>query len=76
MESISDKIAKFKIKSSKKPFNAAWEVLADEMTDYFGENCYWIFYKQEQWKIRNAFKIFQEKRICSLKYLMGILKKI
>jgi hypothetical protein len=57
-------------------FNAAWEVLADEMTEYFGENCYWIFYKKEHRKIRNAFKICQEKGISSLKYLLGILKRI
>jgi len=76
MESIKGKIDKFQMKSPRKNFNAGWEVLADEMTNYFGENCYWLFYKKEDWKIRNAFKICQEKRISSLKYLMGILKKI
>ena len=48
----------------------------DEMTDYFGENCYWLFYRKEDWKIRYAFKICKEKRISSFRYLMGILKKI
>ena len=51
-----------------KNFNAGWEVLVDEMTEYFGENCYWIFYEREEWKIHNAFKICKDKRICSFKY--------
>ena len=76
MEPIKRKINKFAIRLHRRNFNAEWEVLADEMTEYFGENCYWLFYKKEDWKIRNAFKICQEKRISSLRYLMGILKKI
>jgi len=76
MESIREKIDTFSIRSPKKNFHAEWEVLADEMSEYFGENCYWIFHKQEHWKIRNAFKICQEKRISSFKYLMGILKNL
>ena len=75
MESIKEKIDTFRIRSPKKNYHAEWEVLADEMTEYFGENCYWLFYKTQDWKIRNAFKICQEKRISSFRYLMGILKK-
>jgi hypothetical protein len=74
MEPIKAKIDTFRIRLPKRNFNSAWEVLADEMTNYFGENCYWVFYKKEDWKIRNAFKICQGKRIRSLRYLMGILK--
>jgi len=51
------------MRSPRRHFNAGWEVLADEMANYFGENCYWLVYKKEDWKIRNAFKICQEKRI-------------
>jgi hypothetical protein len=76
MESIKEKIYTFQIRSPKRNFNSEWEVLADEMTEYFNDNCYWLFYKKEDWKIRNAFKICQEKRISSFRYLMGILKKI
>ena len=70
-----DKIDTFRIKSSRRNFHAAWEVLADEITDYFGENCYWLFYKQEDWKIRNAYMICQKKGSSSFRYFMGILKK-
>ena len=76
MESIKEKIDTFRIRSPLRNFHAEWEVLADEMTEYFRENCYWLFYKNEDWKIRNAFKICQEKRISSLKYLIGILKNL
>jgi hypothetical protein len=76
MKAIKEKIDKLRARTPKRNFNAEWEVLADEMTNYFGENCYWLFYKKEDWKIRNAFKICQEKRISSLRYLMGVLKKI
>jgi hypothetical protein len=73
MESISKKIDTYRIKSPTKNYHAEWQVLADEMTEYFGENCYWLFYKKEDWKIRDAFKVCQGKRIRSLRYLMGIL---
>lgn len=76
MELIKRKINKFRISKPKKELNAGWEVLADEMTDYFGENCYWLFYKKDEWKIRDAFKICKDKRISSFKYLLGILKKL
>ena len=74
MESIKENIDKFQMRSTGKKFNAEWEFLADEMTDYFGENCYWLFYKKEDWKIRNAFNACKGKRIRSFRYLMGILK--
>jgi len=76
MESIKETIDMFRIRSPQKNFNAEWEVLAYEMTDYFGENCCWLFYKKEDWKIRNAFKVCKEKRISSLRYFMGFLKNI
>ena len=76
MESIKGKINSFRIRSPRRNYHTSWEVLADEMTEYFGENCYWLFYKKEYWKIRNAFKICQKQKISSFRYLMGILKKI
>ena len=75
MESISKKIDTLQIRAPKRNYHAEWEVLADEMTDYFGENCYWLFYKKVDWEIRDAFKICKDKRISSFKYFMGILNK-
>jgi len=62
--------------SSTKRFNAGWQVLADEMTEFFGVNCYWILWKEEEWKVREAFKICQEKQITKVGYLLGIIKRI
>jgi hypothetical protein len=76
MESIKEKISALRIRLPKRNFNTAWEVLADEMTEYFGENCYWVFYKKEHWKIRNAFKICKDKKTCSFKYFMGVMKNL
>jgi hypothetical protein len=76
MELISKKIDTFRIKPPRRNYHSEWEVMADEMTEYFGENCYWLFYKKEDWKIRNAFKICREKRINSFRYFMGVLKNL
>ena len=69
-------LARRKSSSSTKRFNAGWQVLADEMTEFFGVNCYWILWKKEEWKIRAAFKICQEKQITKVGYLLGIIKRI
>ena len=76
MRLIKENISEYRIPESRRNFNAEWEVLADEMTTYFGKNCYWIFRRKEDWKIRNAFQICRIKGIRSLSYLMGILKKL
>ena len=76
MELIKEKIDTFRIRSPMQNFHAEWEVLADEMTIYFGENCFWLFYKNDDWKLRNAFKICKDKKISSFRYLMGVLKNL
>ena len=69
-------LAKRKSSSSTKRFNAGWQVLADEMTEFFGLNCYWILWKEEEWKVREAFKICREKQIPKVGYLLGIIKRL
>jgi hypothetical protein len=69
-------LARRKVNSSTKRFNAGWQVLADEMTDYFGKNCYWIFWKKEEWKIRAAFKVCQERGVRNVGYLLGVIKRL
>jgi hypothetical protein len=76
MKSIKENLKVFQIQAPYRAYRAGWEVLAEEMTIYFGENCFWLFYKNDEWKIRNAFKICKDKRISSFRYLMGILKNI
>ena len=76
MRSLQEEITVFRIPAPRRNFRAGWEVLADEMTAYFGKSCYWLFYRKEEWKIRNAYRICQGKGIKSLNYLLGILKKL
>ena len=73
---IKSLLEKRRTSSSTRKFNAGWQVLADEMTGYFGENCYWIFWKKEEWKIRAAFKVCQEKGIRKVGYLLGVIKRL
>ncbi len=76
MNSLKENIAAFQFQQPARAYRAGWEVLADEMTGYFGENCYWLFRRQAEWKIRDAYRICQGKRIKSFRYLMGILKNV
>ena len=69
-------LAKRTVNSSTKRFSAGWQVLADEMTAFFGVNCYWILWKEEEWKVREAFKICREKQIPKVGYLLGIIKRL
>lgn len=65
-----------RVVESSKRFEHEWEVLADEMTDYFKFNCYWLFYKFEKWKIFNAFKACKARGNKGHAYLLGILNKV
>ena len=56
-EIASKKILRsFNFRPPAKNYRAGWEVLADEMTGYFGENCFWLFRRKEEWKIRDAYQ--------------------
>ena len=46
------------------------------MTEFFGVNCYWILWKEEEWKVREAFKICREKQIPKVGYLLGVIKRM
>ena len=48
------------------------------MQKWFGENIWFIFYRPEASleRIRAAFKICQERKNKSVKYFLGVLKKI
>ncbi len=76
MKSLKENIEAFQLQAPIRQYRSGWEVLADEMTGYFGENCYWLFRRKEEWKIRDAYRICQGKRIRSFRYLMGILRNV
>ena len=68
-------LSQYQIKKPEKKFNFKWQVLADEISTYFGKPLYWLFYKYPEHKIELAYKACKEKGIDSIQYLLGILKK-
>jgi hypothetical protein len=49
-----------------------WKELGKELTAHFKKNCFWIPWKYEVWKIREAFK----ERDKGFEYFMGVLRNI
>lgn len=70
MKPLKENLAAFQFKQPGKNYRAGWEVLADDMTEYFAKNCFLLFRRKEGWKIiRDSYKICQGKQIRSFRYL-------
>ena len=54
-----------------------FQELGIELDKWFGKKCWFIFYRPEAElnRIKEAFKICQDKGIRSLNYMLGILRK-
>lgn len=71
---------KLKVLLEKKQFKkiekeSTWyKELGKEMTAYFKHNCYWLPFRFEEWKLRQAFKECQNRKITKFNYCLGILK--
>jgi hypothetical protein len=52
-----------------------WQEKAEEVSNYFGQPLYWIFWKHSDWKIMQAYEICKEKGEKSLAYFLGVIKK-
>ena len=67
-----------KAKSFKEDIKkSSWYIeLGKEMTAYFKTNCYWLPYRYDEWKLRQAFKECQTRKISKFNYLLGILKHL
>jgi len=70
---IKNLLANKQFQKSKHNFKHGWEVQAQEVSDYFGQKLYWLFYKYYDFEIMNALKICREKGITTVPYLLGIL---
>lgn len=79
---LSKNMKTLKVLLEKKQFKkigkkSTWyKELGKELTNYFGTNCYWLPFRYEQWKIRQAFKTVQELGKKEFGYFIGILKKL
>lgn len=63
-----------KYKKAKSKHDEQWKEQAEEMTKFFGKNCYPIFYKLQKVYIDDAFRICKEKDIHNISYFWGIVK--
>ena len=75
MKDLASLIQKKKFQKERK--KSSWYVeLGKEMTAYFKTNCYWLPYRYDEWKLRQAFKECQTRKISKFNYLLGILKHL
>ena len=66
-----------KAKGSNNPdFKYQYEELAHEMTSKFGRQMYVIFWRYPENKIREAFRVCNEKGIYKVAYLVGIINNL
>ncbi len=74
MESIKSKLQNKKFQKDERKIDS-WKLQAEEMSKYFGEPLYWIFYRYPRQKIYESYRacIVEGKR--TKKYLLGILNK-
>ena len=70
---IKDLLSDKKFEKSNKKFNHLWQVQADEVSAYFGQKLYWLFYKYYDFEIMDGYRVCKEKGITAVPYLLGIL---
>ena len=54
----------------------SWQVLATEMTQKFGTQMFWIFYKYPEAKIKDAYMKCHEKGEYKVSYLIENINKM
>ena len=65
-----------KARAKKSPNHKyAWQVTAQEISDYFKKPLYFLFYKYPEFQILNAYKWCKEKNISRYQILISLLKK-
>ena len=57
-------------------FKHQYEELAYEMSEKFGRQMYFVFWKYSEAKIREAFRICKENSTYKVAYLVGIINKL
>lgn len=73
MDIPQDFMAKFVIdKRTKHEF----QLVGKEITDYCNQSAYHLFSIYNHQKIKDAFEIIKKRNVHSLKYLVGVIKKL
>jgi hypothetical protein len=63
-----------KKKTTHSKHKEQWKEQAEEMTKFFGVNCFPIFYRTQRLYIDEAYRICKEKEINNIKYFWGCIK--
>lgn len=74
MESIKQKLKNKKFQRSEKKIDS-WKLQAEEMSKYFGEPLYWIFWKYPRQKIYEAYRSCITEGKKNKEYLLAIIIK-
>lgn len=51
-----------------------WKEQAEEMSEFFGQSCYQIFYRLQGVYIDEAFRVCKEQDIHNIGYFWGVVK--
>lgn len=65
-----------KYKKKKTKHSHPWKEVAEEMTNWFGETCYWIFHKFPEKAIRTEFGVCKQEGIYDRRYLLFKLNNL
>lgn len=65
----------FDKKVGRKKVEYEFQEICLEMNEWFGQKCWFIFYRHDLQSIKEAFEICKSKDIKKVNYLIGIIKR-
>jgi len=74
MKSIKEKLKNKKFQKSEKK-TTEWQEMGKELSAYFKKNCYWLLWRYPKQKVYEAYRECQTRKIASIEYFIGILRK-
>lgn len=66
-------LEKFKVEDT---FYHEFQKIGKEISDYCNQSAYHLFSIYNHQKIKDAFEIIKKRNVHSLKYLVGVIKKL
>ena len=73
MKDLKEIMKNKKMKPSGK-HTEQWKEQAEEMTEFFGENMFPVFHKEQRLYIDEAYRVCKEKDIQDIRYFWGVIK--
>ena len=70
------KINPNRFKNRKSPNHTAnWQLLGQEVSEWFGKPLYWLFHRYEEARIMDCYKFCRQKGIAKYQVLLALLNK-